>query len=105
MPPKANSGSLVVALEREPVPASWPALVGLAECGRGHEAATLLVGLVVAGVGHAFGCVAVAQQNEAPAPQHQLALTDRLWGGFNFPPYVSRAAFGPTIWMTQKVAC
>lgn len=58
------------------------AFIGLAERGRGHEAAALLEALlpelrprfVIARVGDALWCVSLAQQQEAPAPHDELAL-------------------------------
>ena len=67
----------VVAVQREPVPSRWLALIGLAEGRRGHQAPPLLEavlpelggGLVVARVGHALRRIAIPQQDEPPAAQ------------------------------------
>src|SRR5262249_24579794 len=63
------------------MPFRWLAFIGLASGGGRDQASVVLEAvlqefglyLVIAGVGHALACIAITQQDEAPAAQHEFA--------------------------------
>jgi hypothetical protein len=78
---KGEERPRLVRLQREPVPLSWLAFIGLAERRRRRQTASLLEAILselrlylVVACSHALGRISIAEQDEARAAQHQLAF-------------------------------